>query len=161
MSKEKLIGIGGGVGPEAGRLFHGLIISNTQASTDQSHLGVIHISLSELISDRTGFLLGENVGDPAEGMVAVMQAIKAAADVIDREIVAGIPCNTFHAPPIWEHFMTLLEQHRVEMQVLHMLNETASFINENFPGVKKIGLLSTTGTRKVKVYQQILFVFFP
>ena len=50
MSREKIIVIGGGVGPMAGVALHGKIIENTLTDgTDQSHLEVFHFSRSPSI----------------------------------------------------------------------------------------------------------------
>jgi aspartate racemase len=153
---ERIIGIGGGVGPMAGVGLHEKIILNTIASTDQGHPTVVHVSDSVHIPDRTKYLLGEIEDDPAEGMLKVMQMIEAAAKIAGRDAVAGIPCNTFHAPQIWEHFMQLLKDNGVELQMVHMLRETADYIKQAAPQARKLGLMSTTGTREVGVYQQIL-----
>lgn len=133
------------------------IIENTKTDgTDQSHLRVAHYSASDAISDRTKFLLQQVTQNPAEGMAEVMQMADAAAQVAGRETVAGIPCNTFHAPKIWDRFMEILQDRGIHMTVLHMLNETADYIATNYPQAKNIGLMSTTGTRSVKVYNEIL-----
>ncbi|MBI2018203.1 aspartate/glutamate racemase family protein [Candidatus Daviesbacteria bacterium] len=154
---EKVIGIGGGVGPMAGVKLHELIIQHTLSRTDQGHLSVVHISHSSQIPDRTKFLLGEIKEDPAEAMILVMQAIAAAAKAAGaEEVVAGVPCNTFHAPRIWKDFTRMLKEKSVCVQVVHMLEETAGLIKEMLPNAQNIGLMSTTGTRKVGVYEQIL-----
>merc|ERR550532_2894677 len=72
--------------------------------------------------------------------------------------VAGIPCNTFHAPPIWNQFVKRMAELRVDsvVKVVHMLEETVDYIKEAVPTVKKIGLMSTTGTRNVRVYHELL-----
>ncbi|MBN1778599.1 MAG: aspartate/glutamate racemase family protein [Candidatus Buchananbacteria bacterium] len=154
---NKIIGIGGGVGPMAGVELHKKIIENTNAGgTDQGHLDVCHLSFSQSIPDRTKFLLGEVTQDPAEGMLTVAKALAAVGKTAGKQIVMGIPCNTFHAPKIFDHFLELLSQNQLDIEVVHMLKETGEFIKANFPAVKKIGLMSTTGTRRAGVYNQIL-----
>src|SRR5690606_29969226 len=109
-TKEKMIIIGGGVGPMAGVGLHKNVIENTQTDgTDQTHLRVAHFSASDSISDRTKFLLGEVMDNPAEGMANVMAMADAAAQIARQEAVAGVPCNTFHAPKIWDRFMEILK----------------------------------------------------
>lgn len=152
-----MIVIGGGVGPMAGVGLHKNIIENTQTDgTDQTHLRVAHFSASDCISDRTKFLLGEVMDSPAEGMAKVMQMAEAAAQKAGQEAVAGVPCNTFHAPKIWDRFIEILQEGGSNLKMLHMLNETADYIATMLPNAKNIGLMSTTGTRSVKVYNQIL-----
>ncbi len=154
--EEKIIGIGGGVGPEAGIGLHKKIIEQTDSGgTDQGHIEVYHLSRSHDIADRTEFLLKHVDNNPAEGMFNTAQALTSVADETEKELVLGIPCNTFHAPEIFNHFLGLLKKNNLNIQVVNMLEETVQFIKDFFPGVKKLGLMSTTGTRKVKIYNKI------
>ena len=157
MPKEKIIIIGGGVGPMAGVELHKRIIENTAADgTDQTHFEVYHFSRSCDIPDRTEFLLGKSKVNPAEGMLRTMQIAQKSIESTGKQAVFGIPCNTFHAPKIFDRFLELIAENKINIQVLHMLNETADFIKQNMPDAKRVGLMSTTGTRAVGVYHKIL-----
>ena len=157
MPKEKLIVIGGGVGPAAGVLLHNYIIQHTLTNgTDQDHLEVHHYSRSEKIGDRTSYLSGADVPSPPKGMVETMRIASLAANEAKKDAVSGVPCNTFHAPKIWNEFMQLLEAGHINMQMIHMLNETIDYIKHVAPSAKTLGLMSTTGTRSVGVYPQLL-----
>eukprot|EP00754_Rhynchopus_humris_P034182 Rhum_TRINITY_DN15527_c0_g1::Rhum_TRINITY_DN15527_c0_g1_i1::g.161115::m.161115/K01779/racD; aspartate racemase len=153
------IGIGGGVGPAAGLMLHKKIVEATISDgTDQSHCEVHHVSRPG-VADRTAYLLGKSNDSPAPGMATTMAALKASALLSgNNKIVTGVPCNTFHAPRIWEEFTDILRQDGTDevVEVLHMLDETAKVINVIVPMAKKIGLLSTTGTRECRVYHDIL-----
>jgi len=152
---RKLIAIGGGVGPMAGIALHKKIIENTQTDgSDQDHLEVHHFSRSEDILDRTKFLMGEITDNPALGMFRTAMLIDKAAKEVKKRAVVGIPCNTFHAPEIFDEFLRLVA--KLDIQVLNMIQETASYIRRHFSGIRKIGLLSTSGTRKVHVYSKVL-----
>lgn len=154
---EKVIIIGGGVGPLAGVELHKKIIEYTFTDgTDQSHLEVYHLSCSHFIPDRTEFLLGNINTNPARGMFRTIQIAGRAAKIAGKEAVAGIPCNTFHAPKIFDPFLELLQRNRINVAVLHMLKETAAMTRQIAPGAKTIGLMSTTGTRTAGVYNMIL-----
>jgi aspartate racemase len=158
MSKQKVIGIGGGVGPMAGVKIHEKIVQNTKATTDQEHFKIYHISRSPDIRDRTEYLLSNTVlENPAEGIFRSLKAIIEGAKAVDSDsqIVFGAPCNTFHAPRIFDRFLKLAGEEK-NVQVLNMLKETGDFIHEFYPHAKKIGLMSTTGTRKVRVYNDVL-----
>lgn len=153
---EKMILIGGGVGPMAGVELHRKIIEHTATDgTDQDHLEVLHLSRSPIIGDRTEFLSGGKTADPVRGMLKVFRMASAALKEEGRSAVAGIPCNTFHAPPIFEPFSTGLQTEGMQIQLLHMLEETAGVIKSTLPRADTIGLLSTTGTRESGVYQEI------
>lgn len=136
------------------------IIENTVTDgTDQSHLKVYHFSRSTAVPDRTKFLLGEITENPGEGMAEVMRALKAAAESHGGIAVAGVPCNTFHAPPVWNRFRSRMEELGVTgetVRIVHMLEETVRLIQELVPNCRKIGLMSTTGTRKSRVYHNLL-----
>jgi len=155
MQAQKLIVIGGGGGPMAGVELHKKIIQNTlNGGTDQGHLEVLHLSRSHDIADRTAFLLGRSRVDPAEGMFRTMQIAARAAEVAGKEAVAGIPCSTFHAPAIFTHFMQLMEAGGIGMKVVHMIEETAGLIPQLAPNARKIGVMSTAGTRAARVYNE-------
>jgi len=89
-------------------------------------------------------------------MLRTLQIAGRAAEIAEKEAVAGIPCNTFHAPEIFNPFLELLKRNKINVAVLHMLKETAALIRQITPGAKTIGLMSTTGTRTSGVYDMIL-----
>lgn len=157
MIDEKLIVVGGGVGPMAGLELHKKIITNTQIQgKDQDHLQVWHLSRSYDITDRTGFLSGQTNINPAEGMARTFILAAKCLEIENRAAVGGITCNTFHAPEIFNRFLDILKKAKVEIEILNMIEETSKFLKKNYSGFKKIGLMSTTGTRKALIYQKIL-----
>ncbi|GMF09347.1 unnamed protein product [Phytophthora lilii] len=183
--KEVMLGICGGVGPAAGLLLHQLILQNTDsAGEDQGHLNVCHFSRSEDMTDRTEYLVyaassGADVTDsdsdcgsssgevpcdsdsvkevenPACGMARTFAMMHAAAAAGRARLVAGVPCNTFHAQPIWDEFIRRTG-HASNVQHVHMLEETVAFIERKLPSCTKVGLMSTTGTRTSRVYHDLL-----
>ena len=157
MIEEKIIAIGGGVGPMAGVELHRMIIENTVTlGTDQDHLEVHHFSRSPDITDRTDYLLNKIERNPAHGMFRSMQMAASTAHIAHQQVVAGVPCNTFHAPLIFQTFLQLMKEHEVNVQMLHMLEEVVHLILQLRPDARTIGLMSTTGTRVVHVYNDIL-----
>lgn len=153
MNKEKVIIIGGGVGPQAGTLLHNYIIENTLTNgTDQDHLDVYHFSRSSDIPDRTDSLKNGTVEKPALGMYKTFKIAASAIDIAKKHAVGGIPCNTFHAPKIFKKFEKLMKEFEPKIKIVNMIEETVKEILKNYPGVQKIGVLSTTGTRKTGVY---------
>jgi len=180
MGNGSVIVIGGGVGPMAGVALHAMIIQNTLTDgTDQSHLCVHHYSCSELVPDRTDYLLGlapptggtsgrarefSSASDPALGMARVFEAAARALD--GRLAVGGVPCNTFHAPAIFDRFLARLEESHSGIRIVNMLTESLDLIGTRL-GYKigqdgdgeVIGVLSTTGTRLSGVYDDLLARF--
>ena len=156
-----MIGLVGGVGPEAGRLLHGFIIEETarqkNIGCDQDHLMLNHISASPIIPDRTQFLLGNEYENPAIGAFKVIEALSGSAAIFDKSCVVGVPCNTFHAPAIFGELERLLTESEISnIELLNMINETVNHIRANLNSGAKIGLMSTTGTRHVGIYREPL-----
>ena len=146
-----MIGIVGGVGPYAGTDLLNKIFKNTQANTDQEHLDAILISMSSTIEDRTEFLIGKVKLNPAFAMLKVLVKLEKAGATI-----AGIPCNTAHSQTIFNVIQFELERSHSTIKLLNMIDETLSFIATNYPNVTKVGVLSTTGTYKSKLYASAL-----
>lgn len=149
------------MGPAAGLLLHRLIIENTLAKTDQEHLRVVHVSYSDMVPDRTESLFDGNPDAPAQGMAAAVLSAYEACGKLDMPAVAGVPCNTFHAEPIWKSFTNSVT-HKFEqsgkaesigsLKILNMVEETVEHIKKRLPRGAKVGILSTTGTRNERIY---------
>ncbi len=141
----------------AGVELHRMIIENTVTNgTDQDHLEVHHFSRSPDITDRTDYLLSKVARNPAEGMFRSMQMAVKTSQIAQLQVVAGVPCNTFHAPRIFRRLLQLMKEHDIKVRLLHMLEEVVELILKLRPNAKTIGLMSTTGTRSVHVYNDIL-----
>jgi len=151
MRHSKAIGIVGGVGPYAGLDLNRKIFDHTVAKTDQEHLKVILFSFSVDIPDRTKFLLGNERINPADAIFKVLQKLESVGVE-----VAGIPCNTFHAPEIFDVLIKRLKENRNHIEVVHMIKEVASFIKKYYPHVNSLGILGTNGTVYSRIYTKIL-----
>jgi aspartate racemase len=151
MNNDKIIGVVGGVGPYAGLDLVQKIFDQTLAERDQDHLSVAMLSLSEKIGDRTPFILGQSNVNPGHAISKV---------IIDLERigagVAGIPCNTAHAPQIYDIILEELGKADCKVNLIHMIAELAKFIRGSFQGIPDVGLLATRGTYESKVYEQNL-----
>jgi aspartate racemase len=129
---EKVIGILGGMGPEATLGFFERIIAHTPATRDQEHLRVI-IDSNPQVPDRTAAILlgGES---PVPMMVAGVEALeRAGADFV------VIPC-------VSAHFFLEEVRRRARLPIISMFDVTAEHIRREQPGIKTVGLLGTTGT---------------
>ena len=145
--------IGGGVGPMAGVELHKKIINCTKTSgTDQDHLDIVHLSFSSLVDDRTKFLLEGNENNPGEKMADLVIAASEIHKGNGLDSIAGVPCNTFHAGKIFDAYTGKIRESGRNIKIVNMIEETVSFLKAEFPSGSKIGLLSTTGTRKTGLY---------
>ena len=155
MSKDDgKIGIVGGAGPYAGLDLAQKILQQTWAKNEQDYLPTLLISTPDQIEDRTGFLLGESSRNPAHAISRNLLDLKALGAT-----VAGIPCNTAHAPAIQDVFLEKLKQSGSDLKVLDMIFETANFLQKECGNVKTVGVLSTIGTWKVGFYPGLLGAF--
>ncbi|MCB0493316.1 MAG: amino acid racemase [Cyclobacteriaceae bacterium] len=145
---NKMIGVVGGMGSYAGIDLIKKIYNFSGAKEDQDHLPISMISLPQEIEDRTRYLLGEVDVNPGIviGKIVKMLALNGAK-------VMGIPCNTAHAPII---FQEVLKNLPMDCLLLNMIDEVGTFIKFEYPSVKRVGILSTTGTYRVGIYKDVL-----
>lgn len=138
---EKTVGILGGMGPEATAELFYRIIKATPAKKDQDHLSII-IYNDPKIPDRTEAIL-KGKCSPLPKLVEIARNLeKAGADFI------VIPCNTAH------YYYKELKK-KVGVPILNMIELTAMTINEKYPNTRKVGVIATTGTVKVRMYDKV------
>lgn len=146
-----MIGIVGGAGPVAGLDLYKKIIEESKAAKDQEHLPVILWSTPEKIPDRTEFLEGRVQENPAYSLSEIfLQLAKTGVSV------AAVPCNTAHAPVIFDKIRSLVKEKAENLKILSIIEETILFLNGSFPAGSTIGVLSTTGTWKERIYAAAL-----
>lgn len=146
-----MIGIVGGVGPYAGLDLAKNIFDNTIAQTDQDHLPLAMLSLSSTILDRTEYLLGQVDSNPGKAIAEVVLKLEKMGCT-----VAGIPCNTAHAKDIFGLTNQILNKENSRIKLLSLIGETINAISNQYPKMKKIGVLSTTGTFQFGIYAEPL-----
>ncbi|MFQ6078063.1 MAG: aspartate/glutamate racemase family protein [Thermodesulfobacteriota bacterium] len=140
--KEKTIGILGGMGPEATADLFRKIIKNTEAARDQEHLRVL-IDNNPKIPDRTPAILGSGES-PLPMMIETAKNLeRGGADFI------VIPCVSSH------YFIQHLRE-RMAIPVISILEEVTAEIKRRLPGIKRIGLIATTGTIRAGLFQNRL-----
>lgn len=132
--KEKIIGVVGGMGPEATLDFFKKIIKNTEAKRDQDHLRVI-IYNNPKIPDRTPAVLGEGKSIIPDVVKTAKSLEKAGASFI------VIPCVTAH------YFIDDFRK-QVDVPIVSLVEELGREITDKYSDMKKIALLATTGTIK-------------
>tara|TARA_B100001971_G_C18032818_1_gene453461 strand:+ start:57 stop:791 length:735 start_codon:yes stop_codon:yes gene_type:complete len=139
---QKVIGILGGMGPQATLYLFEKIIRNTPAKCDQDHLRVI-IDNNPKVPDRTRAIL-ENGENPVPLMVKGAQTlIQAGADFI------LIPCISAH------YFLDELNR-KLSRPILSAFDAVAKQIVGDHPDIKTVGLLATNGTIQGGCFQKRL-----
>lgn len=137
---EKIIGILGGMGPEATADLFYRIIRATTVKRDQDHIRVI-IDSNSKVPDRTPAILGTGESPLPEMLDAGKNLVNSGVDFII------MPCNT-------AHFFHKELQTELGVPVLHMIKLSAKYINEKYPEVKRVGLQATDGTLASKLYHK-------
>lgn len=148
---KQLIGILGGMGPQAGVDMAEKLIAATRAGHDQDHLPFVLFSYPGTIPDRTAFLLGHTDANPAYPIADQLE--KMAALGVTTAVMA---CNTAHADPIFEVILKQLQDRRIDLHLLHLVNETINHIHTHLPLVRRIGVLGTIGAYQSGLYEQAL-----
>ncbi len=146
-----LIGILGGMGPQAGLDLAEKLISLTRAQGDQDHIPFILFSLPEMVADRTAFLLGKQTVNPAYALAEQFEKMSSLGCTI-----AVMACNTAHAGPIFDVALDLLRGKGIELRILHMVKETVAHIQETCPQIRRVGILATHGAYQAGLYEQAL-----
>lgn len=151
MAQENIIGVIGGMGPYAGLDLVRKIFDLTEADTDQEHLSVALLSYPGRIRDRSTFLFessGPNPGDAIADIALQLDDLGA--------VVAGIPCNTAHAPAIFNRVLERLQEAGADLRLLNMIDETAAYLRDETDRIDRIGLLSTSAVYRLALYKNAL-----
>lgn len=137
---ERIIGILGGMGPEATADLFYRIIRATPVEKDQDHVRTIIYSNSK-VPDRTPAVLGEGENPVPEMLMAARKLEGAGADFLI------VPCNTAH------YFIEELRR-GVGIPILHMIELTADEARKAYPAMSKAGLIATDGTVRSGLYEE-------
>lgn len=141
---DKLIGIIGGMGPEATINFYKTIIDKTEVKRDQDHFRVI-IDSNPKIPDRTEAILN--------GGVSPLGEIKKIIDNFNNMKIdmACIPCITSH---YYIEKIKLLSN----FEVLNAIELTGDFLKKQSIN-SNIGVLATNATVKTRLFDSYLSDF--
>lgn len=140
--RKGVIGVLGGMGPDATAAFFSMLVRLDVAATDQDHLHII-VDSDPSIPDRTRYLL-EGGPDPLPAMLASAQRLIAAgADI------AGIPCMTAHA------FLPSLRSNCI-LPFLSAFEETVRALDTFSPPIQRLGILATLGTRRAGLFEKVM-----
>lgn len=140
--KQGIIGILGGMGPEATLSLFQKIIKNTGAARDQDHFRVL-IDNNPKIPDRTPAILGQGETPLPMMIVTAKNLEKAGADFIT------MPCISAH------YFLEELRR-AISIPVISIIDEVAAQTQRHLPDIKRIGLIATTGTVRAGLFQDRL-----
>lgn len=139
---ELVIGVIGGLGPEATLDFFGKVLAHSKAKSDQEHLHVI-IENNPKVPNRNDAIAGRGPS-PGPALAAMAQALeRAGADFI------VMACNTAHAfePEI---------RAATGKPFVSMIGEVVSELRRQHAGVRRVGLLAAQGCLDSSIYHGAL-----
>lgn len=140
MKREPLLGVLGGMGPEATQIFYRHLIRRTRAGRDQDHIRVL-IFGDSTVPDRTAAILSGNEEPVRAQLTADARTLEQAGCTC-----LAMTCNTAH------HFAPAI-QRAVSIPFLHMPDLAVRRAKAR--GVQRLALLGTEGCMKAGVYQDI------
>ncbi len=135
---DTLLGIIGGMGPEATINFYSRVIKYTHVNKDQDHFRVI-IDCNAKIPDRTNAILSDGES-PLRALIDTAKNLESLGVQI-----AAIPCVTSH------YYFDALDKN-TSMKLIHIIRALNENISDHYNKTKKIGVLATTGTVKSKLF---------
>lgn len=137
-SNTPMLGIIGGLGPMATAYFMELIISMTDAATDQEHIRMLVCNYPD-VPDRTKYILGNSTESPLPYIEETGAFLRDAGATC-----LAIPCITAH------YFHDELEEY-LGMRVEHIIRETVAYLKVR--GINKVGIMATDGTVQSGLFQ--------
>jgi aspartate racemase len=138
--EEKIVGVLGGLGPEATVDFFGKLVRRTQAGRDPEHLRIL-IDNNPKIPDRNKAIAGTGPS-PVPALVRSARTLeRAGADFI------VMPCVTVHV------FHRAL-QARTRLPVLNIVDLIVDAVRRRRPRVRRLGLVATNSAVRAGLFQE-------
>jgi aspartate racemase len=139
---HRIVGVIGGMGPEATVELMRRVIAKTPAQDDQDHVHLI-VENNPKIPSRVKHLIEGTGADPTPELTRIAQNLeRAGADAL------AMPCNTAHA-----YADAIVEA--VSIPLLDMIEATAAQINTTHPRAR-VGLLASSAVHRTKVFAEPL-----
>jgi aspartate racemase len=136
---RKLVGVLGGMGPDAMVDFLAKIIARTPAVRDQDHIPMVIFNYPQ-IPDRTRSIMS--------GKTDVLEHLREGIRFLESsnaELVA-IPCVSSHY-----YYDTLAKD--AGIPILSIIKETVDFVVRRHPEIRRVGILGTTMTVRKKLFE--------
>jgi len=138
----RVIGVLGGMGPDATVDFMSKVIAMTPADKDQDHIHML-VDHNPRVPNRQAAIL-EGGADPGPVLAAMAQRLEAAGANL-----LVIPCNTAYV------FAESVSQ-AVGIPLLSIIDTTIEAVSERDISITSVGVLATNGCLQAGVYQQAL-----
>ncbi|MCH9695436.1 MAG: amino acid racemase [Gammaproteobacteria bacterium] len=139
---DKLVGVIGGMGPEATVDFMSSVLANTPATTDQDHIRML-VAHDPVIPSRQSAIRGEG-----ENPGPVMAAIAAKLEQSGADFIV-MPCNLAHA---WQDDIVAA----ITIPFVSIIDVSVSSALQRSGPDSPVGLMTTPGCFAAGLYQQAL-----
>lgn len=138
---HKIIGIIGGMGPEATvDAFH-WIVKLTPAKEDKDHLRILIDNNPQIPSRVEAILRGGP--SPLPLLIATANGLeKSGADFLI------MPCNTA------DLYVEDIRK-KISIPLISIVEETVHYVSSQFPHIRKVGILATEATLRAGIYQKL------
>ncbi|MCD4721428.1 MAG: amino acid racemase [Desulfobacula sp.] len=139
--KEKIVGILGGMGPQATVDLMQRIIQLTKALDDIDHIRCI-VDNNPKIPSRIKAIIEKNGEDPGPCMADMAKRLETwGADFL------AIACNTAHY-----YYDTV--SRAVNIPVINMIDSVLDHVKQNQPDCSKVGILASPAIRITRLYEK-------
>jgi aspartate racemase len=139
--REKIVGIIGGMGPEATVDLMARIIKVTPAVDDVDHIRMI-VDNNPKVPSRIKALIDGNGESPIPHLQEMARRLESwGVDFL------AMPCNTAH------HYHLDIQK-VVTIKVLNMIDLTVESVIEQYPDLKRAGLLASTAVIRLKLFER-------
>lgn len=138
-SSSKIVGVLGGMGPEATVDFMSKVIALTPADKDQDHIRML-VEHNPQVPNRQAAIM-EDGEDPGPVLAAMAKRLEAAG----AEMLV-IPCNTAYV------FASSVRA-AVDIPLISIIDASITAVNEQDSAAEAVGVLATNGCLKAGVYQ--------
>lgn len=136
---DKVVGVIGGMGPEATVEFLRRVVAATPAKDDADHLHVI-VDNNPKVPSRIKALIEGNGADPTPVLVEMARKLEAAgADFL------AVPCNTAH------HYLPAIRK-AVRIPILDVVDLTIATLRALEPKPSRIGILASPAVRLMGLF---------
>jgi aspartate racemase len=139
---DLVVGVLGGLGPEATHDFFGKVLAATGASRDQEHLHLL-IDCNPKLPNRNDAIAGTGPS-PAPALAAMAASLERAGAQI-----LVMPCNTatFYAPEI---------SAALAIPLIDIVAETTEEVRQRLAPGDPVGILAAAGCRRARLYETAL-----
>jgi aspartate racemase len=143
-SDELVIGVLGGMGPQASADFLAKLVAATPVQREQDHLRVL-LDSNPKVPDRNRAIAG---GDPAAGPGHVLATMARGLERAGANLLV-MACNTAHA------FEADIRA-AVGVPFVSMIEEACDACTRTFPELRRVGVLAAQGCLDAGLYQRAL-----